>query len=121
MSLNFELVSAIETAFGDDLESPVEQKQDALIIRLKNGVMLGVRFATAEAYSLRWIYGEAESCIDTAPIHHDLATFPNHFHDADGRVMADPITRPGDLPQENLRKLVRALLDNPMLGAENAA
>lgn len=118
MSLHLELGAAIEAAFGDDLDSPVEQKQDALIIRLKNGVTLNVRYAAPDAYSLRWVYGEGdvESGIDTAPLHHGLATFPNHFHDADGRVVADPITRPGAPPQDNLQKLVRALLDDPLLG-----
>src|SRR5574340_462108 len=103
MSLHLELGSAIEAAFGDDLDSPVEQKQDALIIRLKNGVTLNVCYAAPDAYSL----------------HPGLSTFPNHFHDLDGHVAADPITRSGALPQENLQKLVRALLDDPLLGAGN--
>jgi hypothetical protein len=121
MSLNLELGSAIESAFGDDLECPVEQKQDALVILLKNGVTLEVRYAAPDAYSLRWTYGDAESIIDTAPLHHGLATFPNHFHDASGRVVADPITRPDAPPQDNLRKLIRALLDDPLLGVGETA
>jgi len=121
MSLNLELGSAIESAFGDDLECPVEQKQDALIIRLKNGVTLEARYAAPDAYSLRWAYGDAESTIDTAPLHHGLTTFPNHFHDALGRVVADPITRPGAPPQDNLQKMVRALLDDPLLGIRDTA
>ena len=121
MSLHLELGSAVEAAFADDLDFPVEQKQDALIIRLKNGVMLTVRYAAPDAYSLRWVCGEGdvESGIDTAPLHPGLATFPNHFHDADGRVVADPITRPGAHPQENLQKLIRALLDDPLFGIRN--
>lgn len=115
MSLHLELGAAIEAAFGNELDSPVEQKQDALIIHLKNGVTLDVRYAAPDAYSLRWVYGDAESAIDTAPLHRDLATFPNHFHDAAGRVNSDPITRPDVPPQENLQKLVRALLDDPLL------
>lgn len=115
MSLNLELGSAVEAAFGDDLAAPVEQKQDALIVRLKNGVTLEVRYAAADAYSLRWTHGGVESGIDTAPLHRDLATFPNHFHDADGRVAADPITRPDAEPRENLEKLIRALLEDPLL------
>jgi hypothetical protein len=119
MSLHLELGSTIETAFGANLDSPVEQKQDAMIIRLNNGVMLTVRYAAADAYSLRWTYGDAESGIDTAPLHHDLATFPNHFHDAGGRVMADPVTRPDAPPADNLQNLLRALIDDPMLGARD--
>lgn len=116
MSLHLELGKAIEHAFPDDLDGAVEQRQDALIVRLRNGVTLDVRYAAADAYSLRWIYGDTESGIDTAPLHRGLATFPNHFHDAANRIVADPITRPDAAPEDNLNRLIRALLDDPMLG-----
>jgi hypothetical protein len=121
MSLHFELAAAIDAAFAEQLDAPVEQKQDALIIRLTNGVALTVRYAAADAYSLRWTYGESdvESAIDTAPLHRGLATFPNHFHDAAGRVVADPITRPDAAPGDNLQRLIHALLADPMLGARD--
>ena len=121
MSLHLALGSMIEADFGNDLDSPLEQKQDALIIRLKNGVTLYVRYAAPDAYSLRWVHGDAESGIDTAPLHRGLATFPNHFHDASGHIMADPITHPDVSPEDNLQKLIRALLDDPVLGVRNLA
>lgn len=120
MSLHLELGAAIEAAFAKDLDAPVEQKQDALIVHLKNGVVLDVRYAAADAYSLRWVYGDAESGIDTAPLHRGLASFPNHFHDAAGRILADPVTRPDALPVDNLQNLIRALLDDPMLGVKDS-
>lgn len=118
MSLHLELGAAIEAAFPNALESPVEQKQDAMIIRLNNGITLNVRYAAPDAYSMRWTYGDGdvEIGIDTAPLHRALATFPNHLHTADGGVTADPITRPGAPPEDNLQNLVRALLENPLLG-----
>lgn len=116
MSLHLELGSAIGQAFQDEIAGPVEHKQDVMIIRLKNGVTLDVRYAASDAYSLRWVYGEAQSGIDTAPLHPGLATFPNHLHDAAGRIVADPITRPDAPPEDNLQRLIRALLDDPMLG-----
>lgn len=119
MSLHLDLGSAIDTRFENDLDSPVEQKQDAMIVRLKNGVTLDVRYAASDAYSLRWAYGDAESGIDTAPVHRELATFPNHFHEAGGRVIADPITRTDAPPVDNLQNLIRALIDNPMLGVKD--
>ena len=118
MSQHLELGAIIDEAFGDDLDSPVEQTQDAMIVRLKNGVTLDVRYAAPDAYSLRWVYGDAESGIDTAPLHQGLASFPNHLHDAGGRVVADPITRLDASPEDNLQRLIRALLDNPMLGVQ---
>ena len=118
MSLHLELGSAIEAAFADVLECPVEHKQDAMIIRLNNGITLNVRYAAPDAYSMRWTYGEGdvEIGIDTAPLHRTLATFPNHLHAADGTVTADPVTRPDAPPADNLQNLVRALLENPLLG-----
>ena len=121
MSIHLELGFTIERAFGDQLALPIEQKQDALIVRLKNGVTLNVRYAASDAYSLRWTYGDAESGIDTAPLHRELATFPNHFHEADGRIVADPITHHDASPTDNLQSLIRALIDDPMLGVRDPA
>ena len=119
MSLHLELGSAVEATFSKDLAGPVEQKQDALIVHLRNGVRLDVHYAAPDSYSLRWRHEGSESGIDTAPLHHELATFPNHFHDAGGRILADPVTRPGAPPQDNLQRLIRALLDDPGLGASH--
>lgn len=121
MSLHLALGAAVETTYGEDLLAPVEHKQDAMIIHLKNGVRMNVRYAAADAYSLRWTYGEAESGIDTAPLHRELASFPNHFHQASGQVVADPLTRIDATPEDNLRRLLRALLDDPMLGNKDVA
>ena len=119
MSLHLELGAVIDASFADELASPVEQKQDAMVVRLSNGVTLHVRYAAPDAYSLRWLYGDAESGIDTAPLHPGLKTFPNHFHDANARVTADPLTRPDAPPAENVKTVIRALLDDPMLGVKD--
>jgi hypothetical protein len=116
MSLHIELANAIDAAFGNRLAAPVEQKQDALIVHLDNGVALTVRYAATDAYSLRWVCGNAELGIDTAPLHRELSTFPNHLHDAGGNLRADPLTRPELPPQENLGRLIKALLSDPLLG-----
>ncbi|MCK0512904.1 hypothetical protein [Aromatoleum buckelii] len=121
MSLHIELGAAIEKDFGERLAVPIEQKQDALIATLENGVTLTIRYAAPDAYSLRWTHGDAEAGIDTAPLHRDLATFPNHLHDVDGRVHADPVTRPDQAPAHNVAQLIRALLENPMLGIDSEA
>lgn len=121
MSLHIELAAAIEKDFGERLAVPVEQKQDALIATLENGLTLTIRYAAPDAYSLRWTYGDTEAGIDTAPLHRDLASFPNHLHDAGGQVHADPVTRPDRAPADNVAQLIHALLDNPMLGIEGEA
>lgn len=95
--------------------------RDALQIFLKNGVDIELRLASPEEYAFTWVYGEAVMRIDTAPVKHDVATAPNHFHDAEGAVRADPVTRPGRAPIENLAALVAALLDDPLLTAAGEA
>lgn len=121
MSLHLELASIIESTLADALDAPIEHKQDVMILRLANGITLDVRYAAADAYSMRWLYGDAELGIDTAPLHPDLPTFPNHLHDADGVARPDPITQAGASPADNLQKLVRALLENPLLGVGEPA
>ncbi len=117
MSLHLALGTVIESDFSNSLASAPEQKQDALIVRLRNGVMLHIRYAAPDAYSLRWTYDGHEAGIDTAPLHPHLATFPNHLHDTDGGAHPDPFTRTDTAPEDNVRQLIRALLDNPALGA----
>ena len=121
MSLHMELAAAIEETFAARLAAPVDQKQDALIISLANDVIVTVRYAAPDAYSLRWTRRGAEAGIDTAPLHRELTSFPNHLHDATGQVRPDPITRPDRTPFENVRSLIEVLLDDPTLGLEGAA
>lgn len=115
MSLHLELVDPLAAAFAGRLEAPPELARDALILRLANGVRLEVRYAAADAYALRWTWGDVELAIDTAPTHPHLPGAPSHFHAADGRVLADPLTRCGAAPLDNLTAVVEALLDDPLL------
>lgn len=110
MSLHLELAEALGTERSDVLTAPPECRQDALILHLANGFVLTVRYAAANAYSLRWTDGRREAGIDTAPLHPQLATFPNHLHGADGMLHADPLTRIDAAPLDNLRSLIAALL-----------
>lgn len=116
MSLHIELAAHVDETFGRRLATPVEQKQDALVVTLDNGVVLTVRYAAPDAYSLRWTNSGKEAGIDTAPLHRELTTFPNHLHGTDGRPQPDPVTRPDLQPAENVVRLIQALLDNPSLG-----
>lgn len=121
MSLHLELGAYIQSAFDDVLAGPPEHTQDALIVRLGNDIMLHIRYAAPDAYSLRWTRDGHEAGIDTAPLHPDLGTFPNHLHDTSGRAHPDPLTRTDATPEDNVSALIRALLDDPALGAPPAA
>lgn len=119
MSLHPELLEQISRDFCARLRNPARLTQDALILELDNGVDLTVRYAADDAYSLRWRFAidaaELELGIDTAPLHPTLATRPNHLHLADGRVVADPLTRPGRPPAHNVAAVLEAILASPTL------
>ncbi len=118
MSLHPELLATVERDFADGLAAPARLTQDALELALTNGVVLTVRYAAADAYSLRWVVDGAELGIDTAPTHPDLDTRPNHLHLADGRVVADHLTRLGGDPATNLGAVIEAVLADPLLSGQ---
>ncbi|NMG45762.1 hypothetical protein GPA22_18760 [Aromatoleum toluvorans] len=120
MSLHVELAEHIDRSFGARLARPVEHKQDALVVYLENGVTLTMRYAATDAYSLRWTCGDIELGIDTAPLHRELATFPNHLHDAGGNIRRDPLTRTEDTPADNVARVIKALIADPLLDQHRA-
>ena len=115
MSMHLDLAARIDAGFGEQLNGPVDIKLDALIAYFSNGVSLEARIADPHAYVIAWAWGEAELRIDTAPLHRDLATFPNHLHSADGSLHHDPLTLPGAAPWENLQRVITAILADPLL------
>jgi hypothetical protein len=115
MMLHLELKEKIDANYADQLQAPVRLAQDALTLRLKNGVAMELRFANEREYAVSWQWGEAQLKIDTAPLHPQLATFPNHLHDADGCVRADPIMYSDADVWARLRRLLDTLLTDPLL------
>ncbi len=101
--------------YGERLHDAPVLAHDALTATLDNGVILELRFAGAEEYSLRWLHDGRAFAIDTAPLHPGLATFPNHLHAPDGSVRPDPLTQPGRTPWDNVRALVERVLADPLL------
>lgn len=119
MTALLELKTALDHHFDASLEQPVTLCRDALILYLNNGVVMEVRAGGAGEYIFAWRYGDAELRIDTAPVTHAVATYPNHLHDAAGVVRADPLTHPEAGLLNNLRSLIQAVLSDPLL--EHAA
>lgn len=115
MSLHLELQSKIGEHYADQLDGEMQLKQDALIAVFDTGLAIEFRYLNANEYSIQWAWGDAELRIDTAPLHRELSTFPNHLHDADARLKADTLTVPGREPWDNVRQLVDRLLQDPML------
>lgn len=113
MSLHPALCDALTTRFASRLAAAPRLHLDALVLTLDNGVALTIRYAADDAYSLCWTHDGRHFGIDTAPLHRGLATFPNHYHDGDGRLLADPHTDPANPPAENVSRLIEALLALP--------
>ena len=115
MSLHLELRERIEEAYGDSLDGEVRLTQDALLVLFDGGLAVELRYLDPREYSLQWAWGDAELRIDTAPLHGGLPTYPNHLHDADGRLRADPVTVPGRDPWKNVQALLDRLQEDPLL------
>lgn len=116
MIIQLELADFLDESHHEDMQGPVERRQDAIIVQLANGVTLTIHYAASDAYSLNWSHPGGSASIDTAPVHHDLATFPNHLHLVDGTVVADPITDPSDTPRTNLSRLIHTLTHGALPG-----
>ncbi len=115
MSLHPELAERIATRYADALQEPPRTAQDAVLLMFNNGLAVELRMANAEEYAIRWRWGEAELCIDTAPLHRDVSTYPHHLHDMGGAVRADPLTMPGTDPWQNVQAVLDTILQDPLL------
>lgn len=110
-----EIAERLIEYYGQHLNDAPALAHDALTARFDNGIILELRFASAEEYSLRWHHDGQTLAIDTAPLHPGLATFPNHLHGADGIARPDPLTHPGAAPWDNVRAVLGRILEDPLL------
>ncbi len=115
MTLHTELIDQIISHYGEHLADTPQQSYDAVTLTFSNDLAMEIRFASADEYSLKWSVAEKEFRIDTAPLHPELATFPNHLHLDDGGMRADPLTTPGNPPWENVKAVLDVILENPIL------
>ncbi len=113
MTLHAALADEIVRRFGERLDGAPRLGQDALTLQFQSGLVLQARFASADEYSIKWRFGDAERRIDTAPLHPELSTFPHHLHDSQGKIRPDPLTIPGRSPWDNLRAVLDVILENP--------
>ncbi len=113
MSLLQRLGDEVVDRFGEHLLSAPQITHDALLLEFANGVRLQSRLGGPGEYCLSWRFGDVEQRIDTAPVHPDLATFPNHLHGADGAARPDPLTRTDRPAIENIAALIEVLLRAP--------
>lgn len=113
------LQEQISGHYAHRLSEPVRLAQDALLVFFDSGMMVEVRYFSADEYAISWCWGEAQLRIDTAPVHPDCATFPQHLHDNRGQLRADLLTRPGAPSWSNFSRLIDALLLDPLLDQQD--
>ena len=115
MSLHLELSDAIVSNYGEHLLDAPEVSHDAILVRFTSGLSVECRFANKDEYSVAWQWQNKLFRIDTAPVHSDLDTFPNHLHLHDGVAISDPLTHPGRSPWENLKAVLEKVMQSPEL------
>lgn len=115
MLLHLELKAMIEERYGDRLTGAPAVSLDALTVNFVSGLVVELQYLNSNEYSVQWLWRDILLRIDTAPVHPGLATFPNHFHGADGMVKADMLTVPGREPWDNVCRLMDAVVQDPML------
>ena len=101
------LADGINSKFGDILKSAAEVKSDGLLLQFKDGSRLELHYPNKKEYSFNFLKGGKTFIIDTAPIHNELETFPNHIHNFDGKLTKDEITGINNEPVKNVETFLR--------------
>lgn len=109
------LMDWIGNAYSQRLAEPPRMAQDALLLSFDTGLMMEVRYFSADEYAIHWSWGEAVLRIDTAPVHAGLESSPHHLHRDDDSVTADALTQPGKDVWGNFKGLLDVLLADPLL------
>ena len=115
LSVHVMLKEHLEASYAGRMTEPARLAQDALLLAFDTGLMMEVRYFSANEYAVHWSWGDAVLRIDTAPVHKDRANFPQHLHRDDGSVAEDVLTSPGADPWVNFSRLLEVLLVDPLL------
>ncbi|HYD95881.1 MAG TPA: hypothetical protein VEC01_11190 [Noviherbaspirillum sp.] len=117
LSVHLAFQAKLEEQYGERLSEPVRMAQDALLLSFDNGVMMEVRYFSADEYCIRWAWGEADFCIDTAPVHPGLPGAPVHLHRDDGTTVEWTMPAGPDC-WTSFSALLDILLADPLLEAQ---
>jgi hypothetical protein len=101
------LANDINSMFGNVLKSPAEVKSDGLLLQFKDGSGLELHYPDKKEYSFSFLRNDKLFIIDTAPVHGELETFPNHIHNFDGKLIKDEITSINNEPAKNIENFLK--------------
>ena len=100
------LADDINSKFSNVLKSPAKVKSDGLLLQFNDGSRLELHYPNKKEYSFNFLMDDKLFIIDTAPVHNELETFPNHIHNFDGKLMKDEITNAGNEPLKNIENFL---------------
>lgn len=100
------LAGGINSKFGNVLKSPAEVKSDGLLLQFNDGSQLELHYPYKKEYSFNFLKDDKTFIIDTAPVHSELETFPNHIHNFDGKLIKDEITDINNEPVKNIENFL---------------
>ena len=101
-----ELADLAGTLHADLLRARPERALDGLVLRLRDGSDLEIRYPTREQYSFIWSGPRGLWRIDTAPRGRGGLPGRSHLHLPDGSVRPDPITSVPAGPGANLASVL---------------
>ncbi|MHB1660747.1 MAG: toxin-antitoxin system TumE family protein [bacterium] len=102
------LANNINSKFNNVLKTPAEIKSDGMLLEFNDGSSLELYYPNKKEYSFNFLKdGKKLFVIDTAPIHNELETFPNHIHDFEGKLIKDEITNINNEPVKNIENFLK--------------
>ncbi len=108
-SIHERLVDVLNGELSSHLEGEPEFLYDGIKANLKTGVKLQIIYPATDEYLFSWEKDGVTCRIDTAPLHKELKTSPNHFHSGD-EIKNDELTSLKKSPEDNLKSVVEFIL-----------
>jgi hypothetical protein len=111
ISVHLLLKEGVERDYADRISEPPRLAQDALTLAFDTGLLVELRYVSADAYSIEWSNGEHDLRIDTAPVGSDA----RHLHGPADSRLPDGLMRAGADCWKNFSELLDVLLRDPLL------
>lgn len=111
ISVHLMLKERLERDYAASMSEPPRLAQDALTLAFDTGLLMELRYFSADAYSIEWSNGEHDLRIDTAPV----GTEARHLHGPAGSRLPAGLMRAGADCWKNFSELLDVLLRDPLL------
>ena len=108
-SIHERLVEILNGELSSYLEGAPEFLYDGIKATTKTGIKLQIIYPGTDEYMFAWDKDALPYRIDTAPVHMELDTAPNHFHVGD-EVKNDELTSPKNSPEDNLKSVIKFIV-----------